>query len=73
MTKKQEKLICDWLDDQFDMALFIDKKMGNGDSKDFLQNNPNYIYYKGALKMVELMGYAWEHKKGKHIIYKGGE
>lgn len=69
MNKKREESLCKWLDERWEMALDWDKRMGNT-SDEFLPNNPNYIYYKGALDCLNFCGFDWQRTKGKHIIWK---
>lgn len=34
-------------------------------------SEPDMLYYKGALKAVEFMGYDWQRDKdGKHTLFK---
>nr|DAK86222.1 MAG TPA: Protein of unknown function (DUF3826) [Caudoviricetes sp.] len=69
MTKEQKENICKWLDERWQIALTTDARMGN--TKDeFLPNNPDYIYYKGACDGIFAMGYDWKRTNGKHNIYK---
>lgn len=70
MTKEQQKSICVWLDERFEIALSTDKSMGNTDGQNFLPNNPDYIYYKGACDAIFACGYDWRRTNGKHSIYK---
>ena len=71
MNKQQLKTIENWLDERFRIAMHKDKILGNENGDDFLPSNPDYIYYKGAINMLEHMGYTWERNTfGHHLIYK---
>ena len=65
-----EKLskIEELLDERLEMALDTDKRMGNeGDS--FLPNNPDYLYYKGMIKTLDVLGYDYYREGYKHTVF----
>lgn len=69
MTKTQIKQAEQFLDSRYLIAVDTDKRMGNEQSDEFLPNNPDFIYYKGAVKMIENLGGNWTRNKyGLHII-----
>ena len=71
MNKATIRQIEMWLDSRYNIALHTDERMGNNDDEEFLPNNPDIIFYKGAIKMLECAGFSWTRdSKGKHIVYK---
>ena len=70
MNKKQEENICKWLDKRFEYAIMTDKELGNEYGKNFLQSNPDYIYYKGACDLLLLAGYDTYRTNNKHYLSK---
>lgn len=70
MTKEQNKAICEWLDERFEIAVRHDKEMGNENGTEFLPNNANYIYYKGIIDTLQNLGFAWVREDGKHRFWK---
>lgn len=71
MTKTQIKAVESWLDDRFESALHRDEEMGNANGTDFLPSNPDYIYYKGAINLLECAGFTWVRScNGTHTVYK---
>ena len=71
MTKAKIKEIENWLDSRYQIALHTDERMGNKDNDEFLPNNPDIIFYKGAIKLLECAGFAWTRTpQGTHTIYK---
>ena len=60
----------EWLDNRFRMAQLRDTEMGNEDATEFLPNNPDYIYYKGAIEMLQCTGFCWRRNSlGKHTLF----
>lgn len=60
MTKLQKEIkrTEEWLDERYSIY-----KMAN--------RNEDLLYYQGALKAVEFLGYEWERNEdGKHILFK---
>ena len=70
MTKEQENNITKWLDKRFETAVLTDAEMGNKDGKEFLQNNYDYIYYKGACDALLSLGYDTYRTNNKHYLSK---
>ena len=71
MNKTQIKAIESWLDNRFNIALHRDEVMGNSNGTDFLPNNPDYIFYKGAINLLECAGLTWVRScNGTHTVYK---
>ena len=71
MNKLQIKAIEEWLDTRYESAVHRDSEMGNADGHEFLQNNPDFIYYKGGINLLESSGFSWErNSNGHHIVYK---
>ena len=70
MKKSTIKTMEEWLDRRFTMAEQRDAEMGNTDGTEFLSNNPDYIYYKGALEMLQCAGFCWKRNVlGKHTLF----
>lgn len=70
MKKAQIKAIEQWLDSRYQMAVHMDLEMGNADGHEFLQNNPNFIYYKGAINLLETAGFNWiRNGEGHHLVF----
>lgn len=69
MTKKQIERLEILLDDNYKIAKFIDKKMGNENNDEFLPSNPNFIFYRGIIETIETMDLNWERRGEKHYIY----
>lgn len=60
MTKLQKEIkrTEEWLDERYSIY-----KMAN--------RNEDLLYYQGALKAVEFLGYEWERNEdGKHTLFK---
>lgn len=71
MNKEKLKAVENWLDERFRIALYRDKALGNENGDDFLPSNPDFIYYKCAIDLLECMGYTCERDThDRHIIYK---
>ena len=69
MQSKWIKFAEAMLDEYWQLALSRDKRMGNT-LDDFLPDNPNWIYYKGMIEMVQALGLDWQRNNGKHKIFK---
>ena len=71
MTNQQLQQIEEFLDSRWQIALRTDERMGNQDGEELLPNNPDAIYYRGAIKLVEVAGLTWTRdSQGSHILYR---
>lgn len=68
MTNKQLEKLEKLLDERREFALYTDKQMGN-EFGCFLENNPDYIYYKGMLEIIHALGIEYEINNGKHELF----
>lgn len=61
MTKLQQEIkrTEEWLDERYSIYFEMAKR------------NEDLMYYQGALKAVEFLGYEWKRNKyGKHTLFK---
>lgn len=68
MTDKQLEKIKNALDERRGFALYTDEQMGN-ETGCFLENNPDYIYLKGMLDVVRILGVEYSIENGEFVLY----
>lgn len=73
IKKERIKELEELLDERHNIAVWTDNEMGNENGKDFLPNNPDYIYYKGILETVMFIGLTYDRKivdgKARHRLF----
>lgn len=62
MLRSWKKITEEFLDEQFSIIQMLEKRNEDSDA--------NTLYYSGALRAVECLGYAWSRKDGKHYLSK---
>lgn len=68
MTDKQLEKIKKALDERRGFALYTDEQMGN-ETGYYLENNPDYIYLKGMLDVVRILGIEYSIENGEFVLY----
>ena len=73
ITKQQIKNAEEMLRKCYYIAVQTDEDMGNKDGENFLSDNPDYLYYKACIDMLNRLGLDVQrtNRRGKivHLIY----